>query len=139
VTSNLVELARSLEADAVRYPGERAEILLEAADAWRKACEYDRAASLLTELIEAGGEDGCHARFQLAEVHFERGTDELASVELAALARDPALKTGTAPSWPNCSTSAVTWPVRRTGTTGRWHASTRRRSTGFASRTGGSA
>lgn len=94
MTSNPVKLARSLEADAVRYPDERAEILLEAADAWRMAGEYDRALALLAELIEAGGEDGCHARFQLAEIHFERGADDLASAELAALARDPALDDG---------------------------------------------
>jgi tetratricopeptide (TPR) repeat protein len=94
VTSNPVELARSLEADAVRYPDERAEILLEAADAWRMAGEYDRALPLLAELIKMGGEDGCHARFQLAEIHFERGSDDLASAELARLARDPALNDG---------------------------------------------
>lgn len=94
MTSNPVELARSLEADAVRYPDERAEILLEAADAWRMAGEYDRAHPLLAELIEAGGEDGCHARFQLVEIHFERGADDLASAELAVLARDPALNDG---------------------------------------------
>jgi hypothetical protein len=48
---------------------------LEAAEAWRAAGEYDRAVELLGEVIGGGGEDGCYARSQLAEVHFERGAD----------------------------------------------------------------
>jgi tetratricopeptide (TPR) repeat protein len=78
-----------------RFPDERSEILLEAADAWRAAGGYDRAVELLAEVVEAGGADGCLARFQLAEVHFERGADDQAEAELAALARDPALNDGT--------------------------------------------
>jgi tetratricopeptide (TPR) repeat protein len=92
--SNPVRLAQGLEADASRYPEERSEILLEAADAWRAAGGYERAVELLTEVIEAGGEDGCQARFQLAEVHFERGAADEVEAELAALARDPALNDG---------------------------------------------
>jgi tetratricopeptide (TPR) repeat protein len=89
-----MRLAQDLEQDATRYPEERSEILLEAADAWRAAGEYDRAVELLAEVIETGGEDGCLARFQLAEVHFERGADDEAGAELAALAREPALNDG---------------------------------------------
>jgi tetratricopeptide (TPR) repeat protein len=94
VTSDPVRLAQELEADATRYPEERSEILLEAADAWRAAGGYDRAVELLADVIEAGGEDGCQARFQLAEVHFERGAADSAAAELALLARDPALDDG---------------------------------------------
>lgn len=94
VTSDPEQLARSLEDDAVRYPEERSEILLEAADAWRRAGGYSRATELLAEIIGTGGEDGCFARYQLAEIHFERGADEEAEAELAALARDPALTDG---------------------------------------------
>ena len=39
--------ARELEQDAVRYPEERGEILLEAAEQWKRAGEVDHAIALL--------------------------------------------------------------------------------------------
>jgi len=86
--------AAAIEADAEKYPDERAELLLEAAEAWRAAGQLDRARKLLAELIAAGGEDGCYARCDLAAVEFEAGADSEAYAELARLARDPDLSEG---------------------------------------------
>ena len=61
--------AEQLEADAVVYPDERDELLLEAAEAWQRAGQPERARALLAELIERGGEYGCDARVQLADLH----------------------------------------------------------------------
>jgi len=94
VTMTYVDEAAALEADAEEYPGERGEILSEAAAAWRKAGHPERAAELLAQLVEAGGEDGCYARMQVAEYCFADGADDAAYAELAALSRDPALHDG---------------------------------------------
>ena len=82
--------AEQLEADALAYPDERDEILLEAAEAWQRA-RPDRARAILAELIERGGEYACDARIQLADLHMEAGDTDLAQAELAILAKDPAL------------------------------------------------
>lgn len=88
------KLAQELEADAVRYPEERGEILLEAADAWDRAGNRSRAAEILTGLVGAGGDDGLHARIRLAEIHFKAGADDEAYAQLTALAQQPGLTEG---------------------------------------------
>jgi tetratricopeptide (TPR) repeat protein len=86
--------ARRLEADADQYPDERAEILFEAAAAWKDAGDVDRACRLLEGILEFGGVDAGMARVQLAELYFTFGDGERAQAELAALKasreRDPA-------------------------------------------------
>jgi hypothetical protein len=77
--------AVELEQDAVRYPGECYEILLEAAEAWQEAGEPDRAVALWLEVIEACGEDAGFARYELVELCFERGRDAEAWEHLRAL------------------------------------------------------
>ena len=94
MTTTHVDEATALEVDAERYPDERGEILIEAAVAWRKAGRPERAAELLAQLVEAGGEDGCFARMQVAEYLFADGAVDAAYAELAALSRDPALHDG---------------------------------------------
>jgi tetratricopeptide (TPR) repeat protein len=87
-------LAKQLEADAVAYPGEREEILIEAADAWQRAGQPDRARAILDDLIRTGDEFRCDARVQLADLHLQAGEVELARAELDAAAKDPALSGG---------------------------------------------
>lgn len=88
------DVAAQLEAEAEEYPEERYEILLEAAEARRRAGNYDRAAELLHEVIGAGGEDGLFARCQLVELRFAEGADEAAYAELDRLAHEPELTDG---------------------------------------------
>jgi tetratricopeptide (TPR) repeat protein len=80
--------ARELEADLERYPDERGEILLEAADAWKRAGDRDRAITLLTEAVALAGDDGAAARVTLADVYFEFGDAERAHAQLDDLRRD---------------------------------------------------
>src|SRR2546421_4501812 len=89
-----VDEAAALEAEAEEHPEERGEILLEAAAAWRRAGRAERASELLAELVAAGGEDGCYARFELAEGYFEDGAVGEAYAELTALSREAALNDG---------------------------------------------
>jgi tetratricopeptide (TPR) repeat protein len=86
--------ATDLEAEAIEYPDERGEILLEAAAKWNLAGEADRAIQLLRQLIDEGGDDAGYARVELAGILL--GLDRLseASEQLADLARDPALHDG---------------------------------------------
>ena len=86
--------ARELEAEALDYPEERGQILLEAAAAWIRAGEPQRGTQLLQELIDTGGEDGCYARVELAEALLNDGQVAAAHDCLAGLARDPALHDG---------------------------------------------
>lgn len=86
-----VKIAQALEADADAYPDERGEILVEAAEAWRRAGDNDRAMEILAELLHDGGEDGCEARVALVDLYFETGDDDGAYAELVLLAKDPAL------------------------------------------------
>jgi outer membrane PBP1 activator LpoA protein len=88
------KLAEELEADALAHPEERGEILLEAADAWRRAGHRERAVELLTSLAGNGGDSGCSARIQLADMYLDAGDAELAHAQLAATAKDPALHEG---------------------------------------------
>ena len=94
MTQAETKLAEELEADALAYPEERGEILLEAAEAWRRAGHRERAVELLTNLAGDGGEPGCDARVQLADLYLEAGETELAHAQLAAAAKDPALHDG---------------------------------------------
>jgi tetratricopeptide (TPR) repeat protein len=94
VSMSVADEAAALEAEVEQYPDERGEILLEAADAWRRAGRLDRAADLLSRLIIDGGEDGCFAMVQLAEVRFEQGDVDEARVVLDRLAHDPATSDG---------------------------------------------
>jgi tetratricopeptide (TPR) repeat protein len=94
VVVKTVDEASALEAEAEEYPDERGEILLEAAAAWRRAGRSDRARELLAQLVAQGGEDGCSARFALAEGHFEDGAVDEAYAELEQLAREATLTEG---------------------------------------------
>lgn len=89
-----VDEAAALEAEAEEYPDERGEILLEAAEAWRRAGQPARANALLTRLIADGGEDGCYALVQLAEAQFAEGVIDGAYAGLSRLARDASLHDG---------------------------------------------
>ncbi|MFY1578053.1 tetratricopeptide repeat protein [Verrucosispora sp. WMMD703] len=91
---SVADEAAALEAEVEQYPDERGEILLEAADAWRRSGRFDRAADLLTRLITDAGGDGCSAMAQLAEVRFEQGDVDEAYVLLDALAHDAAVDDG---------------------------------------------
>src|SRR5439155_7147533 len=76
-----VDEAAALEVEAEEYPDERGEILLEAGEAWRRAGRSDRPRELLARLIREGGDDGCSARFTLAEGFFEDGAVDEAYAE----------------------------------------------------------
>lgn len=86
--------ASALEADALEHPAQRGEILLEAARAWHRAGHPDRATELITDVVAAGGEDGCYARVELADLRFATDRADDARAELSALARDPHLHDG---------------------------------------------
>ena len=86
--------ALDLEAEALEYPDDRGEILMEAAAAWRRAGDDLRATTLLEGLIAEGGEDGCYARVELAAQLLDDGRLDDALARLADLARDPALHDG---------------------------------------------
>jgi tetratricopeptide (TPR) repeat protein len=88
------EEAEDLEAQVAEYPDERAEILREAAHAWREAGEAARAERILRELVAEEGEDGCWARTDLIEALFADGRVTEAEAELDALARHPDLNGG---------------------------------------------
>jgi tetratricopeptide (TPR) repeat protein len=77
--------ASELEADAVRYPEEQGELLLEAAHQWDRAGEPGRSMAVLEQVLDLGGQDAGFARFQLAERCFSRGDDEQAWAHLRAL------------------------------------------------------
>jgi tetratricopeptide (TPR) repeat protein len=77
-----------LEQEAVRYPDERGEILLEAADKWERAGEVDRAVALLEQVLTLGGDDAGFARHSLARIRFEQGADAGAWAQLHALEQD---------------------------------------------------
>jgi tetratricopeptide (TPR) repeat protein len=81
-------LARELEADLERHPEDRGELLIEAAGAWQRAGEHDRAIELLNEAIPLGGEDGGAARVQLADLLFELDRTGEAEAQLAALRQE---------------------------------------------------
>lgn len=84
-------MARQFELDAVALPGERAELLFEAAAAWKRAGEPDRAIELLTDLVALRGEDGCFALADLADLYLAIGDLDRMNATLATLARDPDL------------------------------------------------
>jgi hypothetical protein len=67
--------AQSLEDDARRWPDEAGELLLEAAEVWRRAGEYARALGVAARVVAMGGENGEYARVSLAETCFVVGRD----------------------------------------------------------------
>jgi tetratricopeptide (TPR) repeat protein len=82
------ELGRELEAELEDYPDERREILSEAAEAWHRAGEHDRALELLGQAVALEGDEAGHARVDLADVLFDLGRIDEAREQLAALRRD---------------------------------------------------
>ncbi|MDQ4021756.1 MAG: hypothetical protein M3257_09065 [Actinomycetota bacterium] len=78
-------LAWEAEQDAVRYPEERGEALLDAAEHWKRAGEVDRATAVLDEVLTLGGEDADFARVALADVCFQQDADTDAWAHLQAL------------------------------------------------------
>ncbi|MGH3938512.1 MAG: SEC-C metal-binding domain-containing protein [Pseudonocardiaceae bacterium] len=94
--TELCTLAQELEQDAVRYPDERGEILLEAADKWERAGQIDQAVALLREVLTLGGEDAGFARHGLADLCFKQGADSDAWEHLRALEEMEPATTGPA-------------------------------------------
>ena len=88
-THDDLELARSLEEDARRFPDERGEILLEAGGLRLRAGDHARAIDLFEQVVAIGGEDGEFARVSLAEGLFELGREEEALAQLDALKELP--------------------------------------------------
>lgn len=84
-TTTYRDTARQLEADAVRYPEERGEALIEAAGQWKLAGDTTRAVEVLDEVRGLGGLDAEYARYSLSEICFERGADAEAWLHLEAL------------------------------------------------------
>jgi tetratricopeptide (TPR) repeat protein len=75
--------ARRLEQELEDDPEDRDDVLLEAADAWRRAGNPGRAIKLLDEAI--GGENTDRARVALAEILFRLGREDEARAQLDAL------------------------------------------------------
>ncbi|MGQ0778951.1 MAG: SEC-C metal-binding domain-containing protein [Pseudonocardiales bacterium] len=89
-------LAQELEQDAARYPDERGEILLEAADKWERAGQFDQAVAVLRGVLTLGGEDAGFARYSLADLYFNQGADAEAWEHLRALEEMGPTSTGPA-------------------------------------------
>src|SRR5437588_7667896 len=87
--SRSTEQAAQLEAHAAEL--QRGMLLVEAALAWRRAGQPQRATQLIDELIATGGEDGCYARVQRVEFCIEDNAWPQAEAELAILAHEPNL------------------------------------------------
>lgn len=87
-TGTASDIAAQLEADLAQYPDERAQILMEAADAWRRAGDDDRAIALLEQVVAEGGEDADEARVALADVLFDLDRVEQARAQLDTLRRE---------------------------------------------------
>ncbi|QKW38420.1 SEC-C domain-containing protein [Actinomadura sp. NAK00032] len=81
-------IAEKLAAEAVKYPDERAEILLEAAGQWAMAGEPDRALRIYDDVIARdGGEDAQFATAERISLLTELGRTAEADEELARLGR----------------------------------------------------
>lgn len=86
--SNAGAYARELERDAVGYPDERGEILLEAAGQYAMAGEHQRAMDILEDLIAtASGEDAQFAAVSRIDVLYDLGREWEIEEELARLRR----------------------------------------------------
>ncbi|MCP2248285.1 tetratricopeptide repeat protein [Lentzea aerocolonigenes] len=83
--------ARRLEQELEDDPEDRDDVLLAAADAWRRAGNPGRAILLLDEAI--GGENTDRARVAMAEILFRLGREDEARAQLDALRK----------SWPESS------------------------------------
>ncbi|NUS42176.1 MAG: SEC-C domain-containing protein [Mycobacteriaceae bacterium] len=77
--------ARNHEKAAEANPHEKAEQLIEAAEAWLRADDPERAAQRFRDVSELGGEFGAQARVGLAEALFEQEREVDARAELALL------------------------------------------------------
>jgi tetratricopeptide (TPR) repeat protein len=96
-TKSAAELsALELEQDAARYPDERGEILLEAAEQRELAGQVDQAVALLREVLTLGGKDAEFAHVSLAELYFKQGADSEARESLRALEEMEPASTGPA-------------------------------------------
>ena len=82
------DITAGLEADLELYPDERAQILIEAAEAARRAGDHDRAIALLEQVVAEGGEDAGEACVVLANLLFGLDRDEQARAQLDALRRE---------------------------------------------------
>ncbi|XVS65911.1 tetratricopeptide repeat protein [Actinosynnema sp. CA-299493] len=87
-TGKASDIAAQLEADLARYPDERAQILIEAAEEWREAGDHDRAVALLDQVIAEGGEEAGEARVALADLLFDLDRVEEARAQLDTLRRE---------------------------------------------------
>ncbi|ROP37807.1 tetratricopeptide repeat protein [Saccharothrix texasensis] len=87
-TGKAADITARLEADLARYPEERAQILIEAAEEWREAGEHDRAIALLDQVVAEGGEEGGEARVALADLLFGLDRVEEARAQLDTLRRE---------------------------------------------------
>ncbi|MEU4764643.1 SEC-C metal-binding domain-containing protein [Actinosynnema sp. NPDC023794] len=87
-TDTPADIAAQLQADLEQYPDERAQILVEAAEAWRRAGEDERALELLEQVVAEGGEDADEARVALADVLFALDRVEQARAQLDTLRRE---------------------------------------------------
>ncbi|MEU4444565.1 tetratricopeptide repeat protein [Actinosynnema sp. NPDC050801] len=87
-TTTAADIAAQLEADLEQYPDERAQILVEAAETWRRAGDDERAVALLEQVVAEGGEDADEARVALADVLFDLGRVEQARTQLDTLRRE---------------------------------------------------
>ncbi|HEY0454048.1 SEC-C domain-containing protein [Actinophytocola sp.] len=83
-----VRVARELEAELDDHPEERGEILVEAAHAWHRAGDHDRAVELLDQAVALGGDDGGYARVTLAEVLLDLDRDAEATAQFDAMLAD---------------------------------------------------
>jgi hypothetical protein len=92
--STSTERAAQLEVHAAEFPEQRGMLLLEAALAWRRAGQSQRATQLIDGLIATGGEDGCYARVQRVEFCLADDAWPQAEAQLAILAHEPSLYEG---------------------------------------------
>ncbi|TLS41422.1 tetratricopeptide repeat protein [Streptomyces montanus] len=85
------QVAEEYERLAGRHPEDREELLLEAADAWNEAGEYDSALALYERLLERGGDDAVEER-DLVDAYristlWDAGRDEEARAAAAGFRR----------------------------------------------------
>jgi hypothetical protein len=92
--STSTERAAQLETHAAEFPEQRGMLLIEAALAWRRAGQSQRATQLIDEVIATGGEDGCYARVQRVEFCLDDDAWPQAEAQLAILAHEPSLHEG---------------------------------------------
>jgi hypothetical protein len=100
-----------LEAQVAEFPEERAEILREAAHAWREAGEPARAERILRELVAEEGEDGCWARIDLIDTLLAQNARRRPGPSSTRWPAIPTSTRATARSRPSCRRHGVRWPT----------------------------